>query len=122
MQKLRKSANNMNAKSQSTPTANNIVVDKRLSSRIKIGDIINGTTVDPVLRSYLPFKAKVVNISDSGIQLAIKKGSIRMLEGTKLIIIPPAMKEISASSKEAVVIWCKEQGEYTVCGCMFTSR
>ncbi|MDH5638904.1 MAG: hypothetical protein OEZ04_10455 [Nitrospinota bacterium] len=98
------------------------IVEKRQSNRIKVGDVINGTSVDPVFHSYLPFKAKVVNISAEGIQLAIAKGAAQIEEGTKIIIIPPSMKEVSASSKEAVVIWTKDHGKFIVCGCMLMNN
>ncbi|MDH5510656.1 MAG: hypothetical protein OEZ32_09930 [Nitrospinota bacterium] len=121
-----KKVNGASAVKKSTQPSSAVVgkgiVEKRQSSRIKVGDVINGTSVDPVFHSYLPFKAKVVNISKEGIQLAIAKESAQIAEGTKVILIPPAMKEVTASSKEAVVIWTKDHGKFIVCGCMLVNR
>ena len=103
------------------PAGGGPYVEKRSSARIKVGDIIHGTSVDPVLRSYIPFRAKVVNLSESGIQLAVKKGSVSIEEGSKILVNPPNTKEISGKSKEAVVIWTKDHVGATVFGCMFTS-
>ncbi|MDH5477831.1 MAG: hypothetical protein OEY50_05840 [Nitrospinota bacterium] len=110
----------MNNQIQKTPvTKAKGQAERRLSGRINVGDVVNGTSVDPVFHSYLPFKAKVVNISKDGIQLALVKGSTQIAEGTKVIIIPTGMKEVTSSSKNCVVIWTKDQGKYLVCGCMF---
>lgn len=111
-----------NAETKTNPAPNQPFVEKRLSTRINAGDVVNGVTVDPVFRSYLPFRAKVVNISDTGIQLAIKKGSINVEEGTKVLITPAAAKDISGSTRETLVIWSKDQGEATIFGCMFAER
>jgi len=96
--------------------------EKRNSERINSGDIVNGVTVDPVFRSYIPFRAKVINISETGVQLAVKKGTIQAEEGTKILVTPPAAKEKTGSTRETVVIWCKTHGEATILGCMFAER
>jgi co-chaperonin GroES (HSP10) len=104
---------------QSAGNSSNPILERRAEERIAAGKILDAVLLDPASKSYVPFKATVVNISPSGMQLAMKKGWMQVEEGAKILVNPPSAKEVTAKSKEAVVIWTKERGDSIIFGCAY---
>jgi len=101
-------------KNQATAT-----VERRSADRISAKSVVNAQMLDPLSKTYVPFKATVVNLSKTGIQLAMKKSWVQVEEGTKIMIQPISQREITSKSQEVVVIWCREQGDFMTFGCAY---
>jgi len=107
------------ANAKMIPKGQPVAAERRNNSRISVKTVINAQLLDPLSKTYVPFKAMVVNISKSGIQLAMKKSWLQVEEGTKIMVQPSSQSEITSKSREVVVIWCKEQGDYMTFGCAY---
>jgi len=92
--------------------------DQRGAKRIIPGDIVmvNGITVDSVLKKYTPFKAKVLDVSDSGMQLSAN-GSFQAVKGTKIIITQS--RERTGDTRNLIIVWLKSREGETLFGCQY---
>ena len=93
--------------------------ESRRAPRFKPGDIVivNGITIDSVSKKYTPFKAKVVDTSDMGMQLSAAAGSFQAEKDTKVMITNSI--ERTGDTRHLIIVWSKSAEAEINFGCRY---